>query len=106
MKQFLIAAFAATWLVAPASAQLATTVSEPVQVVVHAADLNLASAEDVTRLDRRIWRAATAACGPVSTLDLVGRNVAERCVVNTAATMRPQRDRLVAQARAMQVAGR
>ena len=106
MTNSLIAAFAATCLVAPALGQTPSTRSQPVQVVVPAADLDLNTARDVTRLDRRIHRAAAAACGSVSTLDLVGRNVAARCIAATATAMRPQRDRLVAQARSAQVARR
>lgn len=106
MKNSLIAAFAATCLVAPASGHTPSTRSLPVRIVVPAGDLDLGTARDVARLDIRIHRAAAAACGPVSTLDLVGRNVAARCTAATAAAMRPQRDRLVEQARSAQIARR
>lgn len=95
MKRFiLIAAFAASGLAMPASAQDART-----SVVVDRDDLDLGRPKDVTRLDLRIARAASKACGPVSSFDLEGTVDKPRCESDAIAAARPLRDRLVAQSR-------
>ena len=99
MLKPLIAAFAAMCLVAPVAAQ-----TTAVHVPVSSAGLDLATPHGMAALDRRIWRAAEKACGPVSSLDLVGSNVARRCATRAAAAARPQRDRLVAAVARVEVA--
>ncbi len=93
-RLFLIAAFAASGLAMPASAQDART-----SIVVDHEDLDLGRSKDVTRLDLRIARAASEACGPVSSFDLEGAIDKPRCERDAIAAARPLRDRLVAQSR-------
>jgi len=94
MKLLLALAAAAT-LTAPAIAQPAAA---PVSVVVSLADLDLSGAAGHRRLDRRIARAAQAACGPASTVDLVGQRRVRDCRITAAASVTPQRDAALAQA--------
>lgn len=88
MMKFLIGAALAASTIAPAWAQ------EPPVVVPHA-DLTLTRAADVARLDRRIARAARAACGTPSDADLRARNQAARCLRETVASVAPARARAI-----------
>ncbi|TRW18184.1 UrcA family protein [Glacieibacterium frigidum] len=74
----------------------APAIAQPVSIVVGTADLNLASATGQTRLDRRIARAAEAACGAASTIDLVGQKRVRDCRVAAVASAAPQRDAVLA----------
>ncbi|MEO9229948.1 MAG: UrcA family protein [Devosia sp.] len=87
----IVAAFAACCLVVPISAHAQDTT-----VAVRHTDLDLAVPSDVSRLDRRIMRAATEACGTPSTSDLVGMNHIGECVNASILATRRQRDQLVA----------
>ena len=95
-KMLTLAAFAAALLVAPASAQPGSTPS-PTQTVSYA-DLDLSRSSDVERLDRRIARAAQAACGPVSSSDPRGKIEARRCRAQAQQAAALQRDRAIASA--------
>lgn len=65
------------------------------------ADLRLEREGDVRRLDRRIGRAAEAACGWVSDWNLRGRNEARRCRAETRASVAAERERVIERARRM-----
>jgi UrcA family protein len=88
---FIVAAIAATCLVAPASVQVALP-----SLVVRVADLDLSRTRDLRRLDRRISRAAATVCQPESQLDLEGINSALQCRRDTLAASRQLRDHAVA----------
>lgn len=89
----MIAAFAASCLAVPASAQDVGS-----SVVVAHDDLDLAKSSDVSRLDLRIAHAANEACGSVSSIDLEGMVRKPRCERDAVVAVRPMRDRLIAQA--------
>lgn len=91
----LLIALAAAALAAPLAAQPAAA---PVRVVVATADLDLATTAGQSRLDRRIARAAEAACGATSAVDLVGQNRARNCRIAAVRSATPQRDAALAQA--------
>jgi UrcA family protein len=74
-----IAAFAAALTAGPALAQP----SGPAPQIVHYADLDLSSATGRSELDRRIGLAVREACGTASDSDLHGRNLVQRCRVET-----------------------
>jgi UrcA family protein len=74
-----LAAFAAALTAGPAFAQPATSAPQ----VVHYADLDLSSATGRRELDRRIGIAVREACGTASDSDLHGRNLVQRCRVET-----------------------
>lgn len=80
---FLLAALAAGPVDAPASGQDAAQ-----SIVVRSADLDLASARDRARLERRIARAAEAVCRPESTVSPELVSEARRCVRETVAASR------------------
>ena len=85
-----IAVSSALLFAAPLSAETITRTQ-----TVRTADLDLSRPSHVTRLDRRIARAAQDVCGPASTFDVVGQNETRRCRVNLERRLSPQRDRLV-----------
>ena len=87
-----IAALAATSFAAPAFAQ-----ADNQAVLVSRADLDLTQKRDVARLDARIARAADAACGAPSPTDLSATNAHPRCVRDAIASVRLQRDSIIAQ---------
>ena len=74
-----LAAFAAALTAIPAFAQP----SAPAPQIVHYADLDLSSADGRRELDRRIGIAVREACGTASDSDLHGRNLVQRCRVDT-----------------------
>lgn len=99
-KMMLWAALAASMLSAPVAAQRRWT-----ERVAHH-DLRLDRAADVERLNRRILRAAQAACGSAPDFDVRGRNDVRRCRVRTVASVADQRDRAIAAAQATALAAR
>ena len=70
-------------LAALAAALPAASAPPPATLRVATADLDLASAQGRTRLDRRLHRAARAVCGEPYGFDLAGQNAARRCRVAT-----------------------
>lgn len=83
--------------------------ASPVQhrtVEVSAADLNLASPADVTRLDARIARAARTACQPADSRSLAALSHRAACEAEAIANATPRKEQLVALARSPQVASR
>jgi UrcA family protein len=75
MRPLLIfAAATAAFVSAPASSQPAKS-----SIVVHFADLDLATQAGAATLDRRISAAARWACGPTSDADPASKNQARRC---------------------------
>ena len=60
----------------------------PLGNVVSYADLDLATADGVARLDRRIAAAVATACGTASGVDLAGQNDVRRCRLETSAAAR------------------
>jgi UrcA family protein len=74
-----LAAFAAALTAGPAFAQPATSAPQ----VLHYADLDLSSASGRRELDRRIGIAVREAYGTASDADLHGRNLVQRCRVET-----------------------
>lgn len=99
VRPFLLVALATSCLAMPATAQTDGGVA-----IVRHADLDLSRVRDVKRLDRRISRAAAAACGPVSSLDPGGANLHAHCMRETIAATRIQRDALVQRAGGVQQA--
>ena len=95
MNPILVAAFAATLFVVPGPARA----QAPAASTVSFADLDLARASDVARLDRRIAIAVRAACGDPAPYDLKGRKALRRCQAATHAAALPQRDAAIASAR-------
>ncbi len=95
MNPMLVAAFAATLFVAPGLAEAQPPAATPVRL----ADLDLARASDIARLDRRIAVAIRAACGDAAAYDLKGRKAVRRCRVATHDAALPQRDAAIAEAR-------
>ena len=91
------AALAAVLLAAPLHAQAPAA---PADQIVRSADLDLGSGAGVAALDRRLELAVETACGPTSAADPAGYNRARLCRARLIADLRPQRDRLVAAARA------
>ena len=83
----LLAALAASAVAVPAVGQT----NDGVSVVRHT-DLKLSKLHDIARLDRRIDRAASTACGPVSSIDPAGVDAHTRCKRETIAATRAQRD--------------
>lgn len=71
-------------------AQPATNVS-----LVRTADLDLASGRDRAKLDLRLARAAREVCGEASHADVAGGNDVRRCVDETLASAKAQRDQLL-----------
>lgn len=94
MKTILtLAALAAAFVGAPAFAQSA----EPApSVAVHHADLDLARAGDVRRLDHRIAHAVRGVCGEASSADPAGKVNVTRCRAETMTLANAQRETLVA----------
>ena len=90
----LIVAMATNCLCVPADGETVTR-----SVVVRHADLDLAQARDIARLDARIARAADEACGSPSPTDLSATNAQPRCVRGAIAVVRARRDQAVAVAR-------
>uniref|UniRef100_UPI0035CB1047 UrcA family protein n=1 Tax=uncultured Sphingomonas sp. TaxID=158754 RepID=UPI0035CB1047 len=90
IRSFTLVALATSCLAMPATAQTGDGIA-----IVHHADLDLSRMRDIKRLDRRISRAAAAACGPVSTIDPVGTNLHVLCTRETIAAARKQRDAAV-----------
>ena len=86
-----LAALAAAFTAAPASAQEPIAVSGGT-VVVRTADLDLSTDRGVSKLDRRIRAAASLACGTASDFDLRGKNRVRRCRHDTIASVAAQRD--------------
>lgn len=66
--------------------------------LVRTADLDLASGRDRNRLDRRLVHAVREVCGTASETDVAGGNDVRRCIDETLADARAQRDRLLAAA--------
>lgn len=93
MKTFLTLALAAVAFAAsPALAQE----SGAGRLTVSYADLDLATAQGLARLDRRIRTAVEAACGPTSDADPHGKNIVYQCRAETLALARAQRDTAIA----------
>lgn len=92
-----LAALAAAFTAAPASAQEPISVSGGT-IAVRTADLDLSTDRGVAKLDRRIRAAATLACGTASDFDLRGKNKARRCRSDTIASAAAQRDAAIAPA--------
>ena len=67
-------------------------------VLVRTADLDLASARHRAKLDHRLTQAARQVCGDASDSDLPGSNAMRRCIDETLANARGQRDRVLAAA--------
>lgn len=102
MKTILaLAAFAAAFTGAPAFAQ---SVEPSPSIAVHHADLDLARAHDVQRLDHRIANAVIRACGEASSADLAGEINVTRCRAETLAVATAQREALVAASRQTRLA--
>ena len=74
-------------------AQPGTSVS-----LVRTADLDLASGRDRAKLDLRLRRAVREVCGDASDADLAGGNDVVRCIDETLANAKAQRDQLLAAA--------
>jgi UrcA family protein len=85
-RPLLVAALAASCLVAPAAAQTARH-----SVTVRHDDLDLSSREGQARLDRRIGRVAREACGRPSPMDLPGSNARPGCVRDAVVSAQRQR---------------
>jgi UrcA family protein len=79
---------------APAAAQTETNGVE-VKIV----DLDLASAEDVAKLDRRLGIAVRRVCGVPSERSLAAHEAVTACRIEAAARLAPQRDIAIAEAR-------
>ena len=63
------------------------------------ADLDLTSDAGVKALDRRIYNAASAACGTPSSADPQGRQKVETCRTEARASVEAQRGTIIASAR-------
>ncbi len=87
-----LATLAAALTSAPAFAQPAASAPQ----VVHYADLDLSSAAGRRELDRRIGIAVREACGTASDADLHGRNLVQRCRVETRQAIAARRTAAVA----------
>ena len=87
-----LAAFAAALTAGPAFAAPAA----PATRVVHYADLDLSSTAGRRELDRRIGIAVREACGTASDADLHGRNLVQRCRVETRQAVAARRTAAVA----------
>src|SRR3954454_771048 len=77
----------------------APALAEPVQqatYVVRTADLDLTSAAGQRALDHRLTIAVSEVCGVASDADLVGKNDARACRVDTRAKLDAERDRRIA----------
>ncbi len=76
---------------AAAGAAVPATPAVPSRVV-HHGDLDLTSAKDRMKLDRRLFRAAVEVCGEVdiSHYDIVGQNAARRCRTTTVTAARAE----------------
>ena len=64
------------------------------------ADLQLATDAGAARLDRRIATAARTVCGDAASFDRSARRAIKACRSDSRAAVAPQRDRLIAAARA------
>lgn len=92
-------AFAATIMFKAAPAIAADAAATDARIShVRTADLDLRSEAGRRQLDRRLIDAAREVCGPVSDVDVAGKNRARACVAETLAEGRKQRDTLVAAA--------
>jgi UrcA family protein len=92
MRSLLILAAASAALTSvPASSQ-----QVPSNIVIHYADLDLATQAGAATLDRRISAAVRWACGPTSDVDPAGKNRARSCRKAIASQVRAQRERAVA----------
>ena len=98
--RFLAALAAATLPLVPATAQTA-----PATQTVAVRDLDLSRHRDRTTLDRRLAHAAREVCGEASSFDLVGRRNQRDCRETVVRDALPQRNRLVALASGISVAG-
>lgn len=92
-----LAALAAAFTAAPASAQEPISISGGT-IAVRTADLDLSSGRGVAKLDRRIRAAAGLACGTASDFDLRGKNKVRRCRHDTIASVAGQREAALASA--------
>jgi UrcA family protein len=89
-----LASFAAALTAGPALAQAGA----PAPQVVRYADLDLSSATGRHELDRRIGVAVREACGTASDADLHGRNLVQRCRVETRKAVAARRTGVLAAA--------
>jgi UrcA family protein len=89
-----LAALAAALTASPAFAQP----SAPSPQIVHYADLDLSSPTGRRELDRRIGVAVREACGTASDADLHGRNLVQRCRVETRGAVAARRTAVLAAA--------
>lgn len=87
-----LATFAAALAAGPA---LAAPVAPAAQIV-HYSDLDLSSPAGRRELDRRIGIAIREACGTASDSDLHGRNLVQRCRVETRQAVAARRTAAVA----------
>lgn len=87
IRFLLLAALAASAVAAPALGQTNDGLA-----IVRYTDLRLSTVHDIARLDRRIGRAASVACGPTSSVDPAGVDSYSRCKRETVAAARLQRD--------------
>ena len=101
MKQAVKIAFA-SFLITAAAIKAAPALAEETAAanvnvsLVRTADLDLASARDRARLDARLARAAREVCGYASEADIAGGNDVRRCVDETLASARTQREAVMA----------
>ena len=94
-KMLMLAALVAAPAFAPALAQ--GPAADRTQVVSHA-DLDLARAGDVRKLDRRINSAVNHVCGTASSADPAGKNEVRRCRVLTRESLAAERGTAIAAA--------
>jgi len=94
---FTLAALAAATVAAPATAQVA--VPETVTRAVRVVDLDLNDPAHVSKLDRRIGRAARAMCRISSSYDLTAKQRVRACVAKAMTDATTQRDQAIAAAR-------
>ena len=91
-KLLLTAALAAASLAAPV---LAADATPGLRIAVPHADLNLASAAGVSRLDARLRLAIKTLCGEPRDYDLAGSNAIRRCRAEARDAVAAQRARLL-----------
>jgi len=94
-----IAAAAAAFGAAPAPARDPAPAPVEVQVVRYA-DLDLATSEGRSALDRRLALAVRDVCGSASDADLHGKNVVRQCLAQTARAVSERREAALASAAA------
>jgi UrcA family protein len=88
-----------SFLITAALIKGAPATAEPVPsatYIVHTADLDLTTAAGQRTLDHRLTIAVAEVCATPSDADLVGKNAARQCRIETRAELEAERDRRLA----------